>query len=142
MEDVAKVLIVEDNIDDLRVMERAFRHPRGWEVRVALDGAEALDALGFLEHTDDPWRPNLIILNLNMPKICGHGILEKIKQRPDLAPIPVVVWSVSCDRKDIDLSYRLGAAAYFSKPVDTEGLSAQGMMIRKFFESSKLYNPA
>ena len=142
MEDVAKVLIVEDNIDDLRVMERAFRHPRGWEVRVALDGAEVLDALGFLEHTNDPWRPNLIILNLNMPKICGHGILEKIKQRPDLAPIPVVVWSVSCDRKDIDLSYRLGAAAYFSKPVDVEELSAQVMMIRKFFESSKVYNPA
>ena len=106
-----------------------------------MDGAEALAILGILESKDDSWRPNLIVLDTNLPKMDGHGILEKIRQHPDLAPTPVVMWTISCAREDIELAYRLGVAAYFIKPVDTEELSAQVMMIRKFFESSKLYQP-
>jgi len=141
MEDVARVLIAEDCLEDLQVVEQAFRHPSGWEVRVAMDGVEALAILGVLENEDDPWRPNLIVLDTNLPKIDGHGILEKIRQHPDVAPTPVVMWTISCARGDIELAYRLGVAAYFIKPVDTEELSAQVMMIRQFFESSKLCNP-
>ena len=142
MTSAAKVLIVEDCLEDLQVVEQAFRHPSGWEVRVAMDGAEALAILGILENEDDPWRPNLIVLDTNLPKIDGHGILEKIRQHPDLAPTPVVMWTISCAREDIELAYRLGVAAYFIKPVDTEELSAQVMMIREFFERSKLYQRA
>ena len=58
----------------------------------------------------------------------------------DLAPIPVVVWSLSCDRTNIDLSYRLGAAAYFSKLADSEDFVEQARAIREFFDKSQLYS--
>jgi len=135
---MAKLLLAEDNLDDLKLMLRAFRRPRGWEVRLAHDGAEVLD---ILMHPTVLWRPNLIILNLNLPKLDGHDVLRTIKKRPELAPIPVVVWSVSCSESDIDLSYQLGAAAYFSKPVDSQDLLAQARTIRAFFEQSRLYEP-
>ena len=139
MGSAAKVLIVEDCLEDLQVVEQAFRHPSGWDVRVALDGVEALAILGILESKDDSWRPNLIVLDTNLPKMDGHGILEKIRQHPDLAPTPVVMWTISCAWGDIELAYRLGVAAYFIKPVDTEELLAQTTMIREFFDKSQLY---
>ncbi len=132
-----RVLIAEDNLEDIKLIMRAFRHPRGWEVRLAYDGAEALD---LLIHPADSWRPNLIILNLCMPKISGHEVLRAIKKLPDIAPIPVIVWSVSCAHSDIDLSYELGAAVYFSKSVNSKDLVAQARTIRKFFDRSQLYD--
>lgn len=133
-----RVLIAEDDLDDIKLMTQAFSHPPGWEVRLAHDGEEALD---LLMCSTDSWRPHLIILNLHMPKLCGHEVLEKIKQLPDLAPIPVVIWSVSCVHSDINRAYKLGAAAYFSKPVDSQELLAQARTIRKFFEGAQLYSP-
>ncbi len=131
-----RVLIAEDDTVDMELMTRAFSHPPGWEVRLAHDGEEALD---LLTRSPDSWRPNLIILNLRMPKLSGHEVLEAIKQLPNIAPIPVVVWSVSCAHSDIDRAYELGAAAYFAKPVDTQELLAQARTIRKFFDGAQLY---
>ena len=133
-----RVLIVEDEETHMKLMAQIFSHPPGWEVKLAHDGAEALD---ILTHSADLWRPHLIILNLRMPKLSGHGVLEMIKQVPELAPIPVVIWSVSNSAEDIAYAYKHGAAAYFSKPVDTQELLAQARTIRKFFDGAQLYSP-
>ena len=139
MDEKRKVLIVEDNMDEIRIMKRAFRSRPSWEIREALDGAEALTALGVRPDEGDRWIPNLIVLNLCMPKIDGHEVLKKIKEDPELAPVPVVIWSVSISERDIELSYKLGAAAYFSKLVDSQDLLAQARTIRKFFDGAQLY---
>lgn len=139
MDEVRKVLIVEDNSEDLRIMERAFRSRPSWEIKLVKDGEEALVVLGVWPDDGERWIPNLIILNLCMPKVDGHDVLKRIKQVPELAPIPVVIWSVSESAQDIAVSYKLGAAAYFCKPVDAKDLLEQGRMIREFFESSQLY---
>ena len=133
-----RVLIAEDDLDDIKLMTQAFSHPPGWEVRLAHDGEEALD---ILTHSADLWRPNLIILNLCMPKLCGHEVLKTIKQVPDIAPIPVVIWSVSDSAEDIAYAYKHGAAAYFSKPVDSQELLAQARTIREFFDGAQMYSP-
>lgn len=133
-----RVLIAEDDPIDIELMTRVFSDPPGWEVRLAHDGEEALD---ILTRSPDSWRPNLIILNLHMPKMSGHEVLKEIKQLSALAPIPVVIWSVSDSPENVRFAYEHGAAAYFSKPVDSQELLAQARAIREFFDEAQLYPP-
>ena len=136
---LVKLLIAEDDLEDVRITMPAFVDPPGWEVRVVHNGAEALEVLG-IWGGDDGWRPNLIILDLHMPKLTGMEALKKIKQHSDLAPIPVVMWSISTNPDDIALAYKLGVAAYFCKPADSQEFLAVARAIRKFYDHARLYS--
>jgi chemotaxis family two-component system response regulator Rcp1 len=117
-----EILLVEDSPGDVRLTREAFRGGKVHiNLHVAWDGAEAM---AFLrregEHANVP-RPDLILLDLNLPKKDGREVLEEIKENPDLKIIPVVILTTSSFEADILRSYQLHANCYITKPVDFAG---------------------
>ncbi|MBI2400363.1 MAG: response regulator [Deltaproteobacteria bacterium] len=115
------ILMVEDNPHDVRLTMEAFKDAKvSNNLSVASDGEEALRFLyreG--EYASSP-RPDLILLDLNLPKKSGREVLEEIKRDPDLKRIPVVVLTTSGNEKDILRAYELHVNAYITKPVDLD----------------------
>jgi two-component system, chemotaxis family, response regulator Rcp1 len=117
-----EVLLVEDSPGDVRLTLEAFKDAKVHvNLSVASDGAEAMAFLEHKgEHADAP-RPDLILLDLNLPKKDGREVLEEIKEHPGLKSIPVVILTTSASEADILRSYRLHANCYITKPVGLEG---------------------
>jgi CheY-like chemotaxis protein len=115
----AIILLVEDSPDDVRLTQIALRDAKVVNtLHVTRDGMEALEFLRREgKYTDSP-RPDLILLDLNMPRMDGRELLEQIKRDEDLKRIPVVVLTTSQADEDILRCYNLHANAYISKPVD------------------------
>jgi len=113
------ILIVEDNPIDLDLTLRAFAVKKlSNPILVARDGEEALQYMERWEQ-GELW-PVVILLDLNMPKINGLEVLQKIKSHPDFKAIPVVILTTSSESSDLQAAYRLGANSYIVKPVDFE----------------------
>ena len=117
-----EVLLVEDSPGDVRLTREAFKDAKvHLNLHVATDGAKAM---AFLkregEHANAP-RPDLILLDLNLPKKDGREVLAEIKESPTLKSIPVVVLTTSSSEADILRSYQLHANCYITKPVGLEG---------------------
>jgi CheY-like chemotaxis protein len=100
---------------------------------VAHDGEEGLDFLYRRGVFKDAPRPDLILLDLNLPKYDGRQLLEKIKSDPDLCHIPIVVLTTSSAEEDILRSYKLHANAYVTKPVDLDQFMSAVRQIDEFF---------
>jgi two-component system, chemotaxis family, response regulator Rcp1 len=117
-----EVLLVEDSPGDVRLTREAFKDAKVHiNLHVASDGAEAMDFLGREgKHANAP-RPDLVLLDLNLPKKDGREVLKEIKESPTLKSIPVVILTTSASDADILRSYRLHANCYITKPVDLEG---------------------
>jgi CheY-like chemotaxis protein len=113
-----EILLVEDNPGDVRLTREALLTNKiNNTMRVASDGVEALQMLRRQgEHENTP-RPDLILLDLNLPRKDGREVLEEIKQDPQLKRIPVVVLTTSSAEEDILRSYDLHANAFVTKPV-------------------------
>lgn len=131
-----EVLLVEDDAGDELMTREAFEDNKiGNTLHVVRDGLEALDFLYKRgEYTEAP-RPDLILLDLNLPKYDGRQVLEKIKSDPDLSHVPVVVLTTSAAEEDILRSYKLHANAYVTKPVDLEQFIKAVQQIDDFFVS-------
>lgn len=116
-----EILLVEDNPGDVRLMQEGFKESKVRNtLHVVRDGVEALAFLrGGGEYADAP-RPDLVLLDLNLPKKDGREVLAEIKEDPDLKRIPVVVLTISKAEEDILRSYNLHANCYITKPVDLE----------------------
>ncbi len=118
------ILLVEDNADDVILTRRALtRHKIANEVVVAEDGAEALDYLfGTGRHVgrDTSVQPQVILLDLNLPKIDGLEVLRRIRSGESTRLLPVVVLTTSREERDMVTSYSLGANSFIRKPVDFE----------------------
>jgi two-component system, chemotaxis family, response regulator Rcp1 len=116
---LANVLLVEDNKDDVELTLEALKDSRvRMEVNVVSDGRSAMTFLrGEGEYSHKP-RPDLILLDLNLPLMDGREVLEEIRKDPNLTDIPVVVLTTSEDEGDILKAYQLHANCYISKPVD------------------------
>lgn len=116
------ILLVEDNPDDEMLTLRAMRKNNIVnEIIVARDGAEALDYIfgtGKYEHRDPTETPQVILLDLNLPKIGGLDVLKRIRKDERTALYPVVILTSSKEERDLVESYRLGANSYIRKPVD------------------------
>jgi CheY-like chemotaxis protein len=111
------ILLVEDNPDDIEITRRALEKGRVMnELIVARDGQEALDIL-FGARNGETRFPGLILLDLNLPKVDGREVLEKVKADSKLKRIPVVVLTVSTREEDIVRSYDLGVNTFITKPV-------------------------
>jgi chemotaxis family two-component system response regulator Rcp1 len=117
-----EVLLVEDSPGDVRLTKEAFKDAKVHiNLHVASDGAEAMAFLGREgEHANVP-RPDLILLDLNLPKKDGREVLAEIKASPSLKSIPVVILTTSASEEDILRSYLLHANCYITKPVDLDG---------------------
>ena len=116
-----EILLVEDNAADVRLTKEALREGKVHNrLTVARDGVEALEVLRRVgKHADAP-RPDLILLDLNLPRKDGREVLAEIKADDDLRRIPVVVLTTSSAELDIVKSYDLHANCYINKPVDLD----------------------
>jgi CheY-like chemotaxis protein len=119
--DFVNILLVEDNAADIRLTQEALRDGKILnDLYVARDGVEALDFLFQRgEFTEMP-RPDLIILDLNLPRKDGKEVLAELQADPSLRSIPVAVLTTSAQEADIIQSYDLGANCYLTKPVDLD----------------------
>ena len=112
------VLLVEDSAHDEMFTLRAFRKTLEFtSVVVARDGEEAV---GLLNTESRGSRPDLILLDLKVPKLDGFEVLRHIREHRHLKLVPVVIMSSSGEERDVDRSYALGANSYIRKPVDYE----------------------
>ncbi|MFE7138071.1 response regulator [Streptomyces sp. NPDC057644] len=129
-----EVLLVEDDPGDELMTREAFEDNKIRNtLHVVRDGQEALDFLYRRgQYTEAP-RPDLVLLDLNLPKYDGRQVLEQIKGDPELALIPVVVLTTSSAEEDILRSYKLHANAYVTKPVDLDQFIAAVRQIDEFF---------
>ncbi|MBB2945269.1 response regulator [Actinoplanes sp. CA-015351] len=131
-----EVLLVEDDPGDVLMTQEAFEeHKVRNRLTVVQDGSEALAYLRREGQFAGAVRPDLILLDLNLPKRDGREVLEEIKKDDELGRIPVVVLTTSSADEDILRSYQLHANAYVTKPVDFERFIAVIRQIDEFFVS-------
>jgi chemotaxis family two-component system response regulator Rcp1 len=115
------ILLIEDNPGDVRLTQEAFKEgDLGVNLSVVMDGVEAINYLRKTGKYTESITPDLILLDLNLPKRDGREVLEDIKADPALMFIPVVVLTTSNAEQDIIKTYRLHANCYINKPVDFE----------------------
>ena len=128
------ILLVEDNPGDVRLTLEALREGRiANQLHVAHDGEDAIDfARRQGSHADAP-RPDLILLDLNLPKKDGREVLEELKNDPDLHRIPVIVLTTSSAEEDILRSYDLHANCFISKPIGYDDFIAAVRSIENFW---------
>lgn len=131
-----EVLLVEDDPGDELMTREAFEENKVRnKLHVAHDGEEALDFLNRRGAFADAPRPDLVLLDLNLPKFDGRQVLAEIKADEDLRTIPVVVLTTSGAEEDILRSYQLHANAYVTKPVDFARFIQVVRQIDNFFVS-------
>ena len=117
-----EVLLVEDNPGDARLTEKAFEQGNIINnLHIVEDGVEAMSFLNQTDGYEDAARPDLVLLDLNMPRKDGWDVLEEMREDADLRRIPVIVLTSSEAEEDIVKSYDLNANAYLTKPVDFDG---------------------
>ena len=129
------ILLVEDNPGDvglfLSALEEARHEPN---VEVACDGIEALRVLRQQGDSKDSPQPDLVVLDLNLPRMDGRQVLKQMKSDPLLKTIPVIIMSSSSDRKDVLDCYDLGANCYVVKPSNLESYE-RAVLIEAFWGS-------
>ena len=118
------ILLIEDNVDDIKLTQRAFDKSDFTDkisLEIIRNGDDAIDYLfgqGACIYRDTKIMPTVILLDLNLPRINGFQILERIKDDERTKLIPVIVLTSSKEEKDIKKAYSLGANSYIRKPVD------------------------
>ena len=115
----AKILLVEDNVADIRLTKKVLQDNKiVSSLDIVRDGVEAIDFLKKRGIYSDVIKPNLILLDLNLPKRNGFDVLEKMKHDEELKRIPVVILTVSDAREDLIKAYNLHANCYVIKPLE------------------------
>ncbi len=131
-----EILLVEDNPGDVRLTVEALKDGKvSNNMNVVKDGFEAMDFLLRRHQYKEAPRPDLILLDLNLPKKDGREVLTEIKESPDLRRIPVVILTTSKDEADILKSYDLHANCYITKPVDFDLFMKAVQSIENFWFS-------
>jgi CheY-like chemotaxis protein len=129
-----RILLVEDNPGDARLTIEALREAKVRnELEHVIDGEQALALLRRQGRFSNSVRPDLILLDLNLPKMDGRAVLEEIKNDQDLRRIPVVILTTSQAEKDVLMSYNLHANCFITKPVDLDGFMEVVRRIESFW---------
>lgn len=133
-----EILLVEDNLGDVELTRLALEESKlSIDLSVVGDGAAALEFLHGRKHrATNPLYPDLILLDLNLPKKSGHEVLEAIKADPDLKRIPVLVLTTSQAQEDIFRAYNLYASGYIAKPHSFERFVRVVQSIEDFWFST------
>jgi CheY-like chemotaxis protein len=136
------ILVVEDDPYHYELIERSARNLEKANVRYDLfwvkDGEEALDFLFRRKNYAQAPRPNLILLDLRLPRKSGHEVLEEVKKDEKLRKIPVVVLTVSTDEEDMVRAYDSGAAGFLQKPVSPEEFERLLATVWEYWRIAKL----
>jgi chemotaxis family two-component system response regulator Rcp1 len=139
---VRQLLIVDDNPADITLAREALEVcAPGCQINSVADGVEALAFLHRREKYSNAVRPDLVILDLNLPKRDGLAVLAAMKASPDLRRIPVVIFSTSQLGQDIARSYELGANCYVCKPGNLTEFFAAMKSIEEFWFGSATLPP-
>ena len=138
-----EILLVEDNPADARLTKEALKGSTVSNNLVVLgDGEQALAFLRREGEHADARRPDLILLDLNLPRKDGREVLAKVKADPDLRRIPVVVLTTSAGEEDVLRAYNLQAACYITKPVDLDQFTNVVRAIEDFWMTIVKLPPA
>jgi CheY-like chemotaxis protein len=131
-----RVLLVEDNPADVRLLQEAFSEsPEPYELHTVMDGEAAIDFVHRRnEHAEKP-RPDLVLLDINLPKKNGHDVLQVMKQTPGLIRIPVLMLTSSDSAMDIAQAYDHHANAYIRKPTDMSNYFKVVAAVKQFWLS-------
>lgn len=130
-----EVLLVEDDPATARLFSEAFDEADvNATLEIVTDGVEALDQLRGTG-SKEPARPEVVLLDLNLPRKDGKAVLHEVKSDPTLRRIPVVVLTTSTNQPDIDDAYDLGANAYLEKPTDFDGYLRLVRLLNDFWLS-------
>lgn len=131
---LAHILLVEDNEGDILLTLEAFEESKfHTQVSVARNGQEALDFLNKTGEFSDVQRPDLILLDINIPIFNGLEVLEEIKQDESLKKIPVIMLTTSSNQKDIERAYKNYCNSYVKKPLEMEDFMEAVLKIEEFW---------
>lgn len=127
----ARILMAEDNPGDVFLVRRALeKHNLDVDLQVVQDGQAALRLIEHADADDSVICPDLVVLDLNLPRATGGRVLERIRQSPRYAATPIIVVTSSDSPLDRAAAARFGAAHYFQKPSDLAGFMELGGIIR------------
>lgn len=134
------ILLVEDNEGDIVLTLDAFEESKiRTNISVVKNGRDALDFLGKRGDYANESKPDLILLDINIPILNGHEVLSEIKQDPELKKIPVIMLTTSSNQKDINLAYENHTNSYVTKPIEMEDFLKAILRIEEFWlQLSKL----
>jgi CheY-like chemotaxis protein len=131
-----QILAVEDNLGDVLLLTEAFKESQiGAKMNVVTNGEEAMDYLQGEEKYAGAPMPDLILLDLNLPRMDGRVLLRRLKSDPTLKSIPVIVLSSSSLETDIREAYDMNASCYIVKPSDLEGFFKVSKSLKEFWFS-------
>jgi CheY-like chemotaxis protein len=137
MPDMGIILLAEDREDDVVLIRRAFRQAYvDNPLQVVRDGAEAISYLsgdGKYSNREEFPLPDLMLLDLKMPRVDGFEVLSWVRQHPTLGALRVVVLTSSDDLRDVNRAYKLGANSFMVKPVDFEDVTHMGQFLTKYW---------
>lgn len=138
---IPQVVVIEDNPADVTLIKRALQeHSSESSVTVATDGEEAVQLLGFMERLRS--EPDLIMLDLNLPKRDGYQVLEFLRANPRLRTTPVAIFTSSDRPVDVNKAYSLGADCYVLKGHDLESFARNVGAICSFWSSAGATTPS
>ena len=134
--DPVQILLVEDSPGDIRLTREVLRDAKiANELHIVGDGEEAMRFLRRQGVFDGVPRPDLVLLDLNLPRKDGREVLAELKEDPDLHLIPVIVLTTSAAEQDVLRSYDLNAACYITKPIDLDEFISVVRSIESFWLS-------
>jgi CheY-like chemotaxis protein len=117
MEKPLDILLIEDDIDDVDLLKDALSDNNiAYKMQVVMEGDKALDYL-----TNTPYLPEIIVMDLNLPKTDGKEILQEIKSSNSFINIPIIVLTTSSSKEDIDYCTRMGISKFITKPATIDG---------------------
>jgi CheY-like chemotaxis protein len=130
----AHILLVEDNEGDILLTLDAFEESKlGTQISVVRNGQEAIDFLTKKEKFCTVEKPDLVLLDINIPIFSGHEVLKEIKQDKSLKKIPVIMLTTSSNQKDVDRAYKNHCNSYLKKPLEMEEFIAAILKIEEFW---------
>jgi two-component system response regulator len=145
MKSIHTILLVEDNPADVKITQRALRESAfPIELVVVRDGEEAVDYLlrqGTYAGRDNSRSPDLILLDLNLPRLTGREVLQRIRATPALRAVPVVVLTTSRRLEDVQQMYEAGANTYIEKPQDFTRFVQVLQTIQRYWLDTALLPP-
>jgi two-component system, chemotaxis family, response regulator Rcp1 len=134
--DEADILLVEDNPGDVRLLQEALAVTQiPHQLHAVTNGDDALEFVYQRGEFEDAARPDLILLDLNLPHTNGHEVLNELKSDAQYGRVPIIVLSSSDGKEDIRRAYAAGANAYLTKPVDPDELVDRVELIETFWLS-------
>ncbi|MFC4436778.1 MULTISPECIES: response regulator [Natrialbaceae] len=137
-----EILLVEDNPGDVRLLEEAMDEADiSHRIHVVSNGRDALEFIRQRGPYEDAPRPDLVLLDLNLPQLSGEEVLDSIKTDADHREIPVIMLTSSATPENVRRAYRLGANAYLTKPVDPSEFVDIARSIEEFWLAAATLPP-